>query len=334
MGTDLLELHFEETLNIDMTITASEETMKKLLSLSTRYMLAWHGTGLLLTKKENHYILRGNIGFHYEWFNGFLDLASDMEFVKFSMNIESPYTHMPEEIVYEQGDFWLIERVEESFFEEGSSEEHAFNQYKNLVLRKNLNSLEVDYHFTGSNMSIGSLHSILNRCHSFNVFEEEILKTQTQDDENYEVSVSYFQDADYITATIFLEDEKLFISYDGKISAPKSEKTLLRAFAKGVEDSQIPVFEERKEIIQNRETLPAMITYGDEVILDAVEVTVEYINSCSIYYTNQENRLELFTNDVRVNSNNEWVSPCSVCVNRMKKEIDGCSTCHFTQIGN
>lgn len=327
MGQGLLELYFEKTLNMDMVIDATEETMKKLLSLSTKYMSKGQGSGLTVTKKTKHFSFHGSIGFHYEWVNEFLELAADIDFVKFNMNIESPYTNVPEEIVYEQGTFWIIERDEVSFFEEGASDNHAFNQYKMLVLRKEPNLM--DYEIFGGNLDINDLHNMLKRCNSIREFEKELVKTQTEDSESYEVVVNSFEEGDEITTTLFFWGEKLCISYDAKISTPKSEKIHLREFAKGIEDSKIPLIEERKEMIRNCSMQPAKVLYRGIQILDAVDVTSEYVNSCFDYGLTV---YQQFSNDVRVLSDEKWVSPCSICVNRIKKEITGCSTCHFMKI--
>lgn len=327
----------------DFELEIREEKAKELTSLLTMYMTDKEHT-LTMRKLENkNYHFKGKTSSHHVFFSHFSECMQGVAVAEWDAGIEEDFTLQRDEVLYEDGEMYVEGRYMEETFEDDATIEEAFEALREVIGRRNpANGDAIYFHMltNGKKLSYDNFYSLVMNNKSANGFESALIE-EVKDTKTTEITFEYSKRTREMAEKVnghleYINSEgkgpKLSVYLDGDFSYPGNDGESKEKMSEYIEEAKRG-YHSRKAVEEEwGEETVKVLSKGEEIFKEVAVSTyyVKWLKENEAHLARGENKVCT----ALIKENGEWVDPCTVCVNRLQKEVAGCNVCHFKNVNN
>lgn len=326
----------------DLELEIREEKAKELSSILTMYMTDRIHT-LNVTKLENkNYRFTGMTNAHHIFLSHFSEGMIGVAVEKWDAGIEMNYELQREEVLYENGELYVEKRYREETFEDDATIEDAFEELRDVIRRRNPANGEAIYfnmRTDGHELTYDEFYTLVMSSASANEFDSALRKKIINvelteiafdfDKRTREMAEKVKGHLEYSSSGV--NGPKLSVFLDGDFSFPGTNGETLEKMSdyineeRGYRDSIYGGEKWGEEKVK-------LLYKGTEVIEEIMVSTyyIKWLKEHEAYLSRGEHKVCT----ALIQDKGEWVDPCTLCVNRLQKEVAGCRECHFKNVKN
>lgn len=263
------------------------------------------------------------IDFSDEFLVFFQYLNNWSDVLEFMGDIYHPEQNDDDERLFLEGDTYFraaarYEWESTEMVEAVSSDE--FSNFRSLCLRESEQEKNASYDCSEKELTLEMFLTALAESHNIEELQENLSAGHGPIDFNnfhlgVHVDVVRENIEEKIVVNLFAEEETLYLSYENEIKIFEDKRIVPIA---------VPTIQDPPKVILEHLAKENSIEVKWDFLKDG-ESMVTWLDAgfAMNYYSSQT---------IQIQNKKEWASPCSLCVNRLVQEVEGCLTCRFQLI--